>query len=322
MITEHGGPDALGVPRWDFSTNANACGPARGVVDALRCADLARYPDPAATALREQLAAFHGTSPSRIVMAASASEFIGRMTAAVRLYAPDSTVHVPVPGYGDYARASDAWGLCRTASATDASLVWHTDPASPTGRSSPMPAVRDGAVLVVDQAYAALRLEGEAAPVPPAAWRLVSPNKALGLTGVRGAYALAPAGAGPLVAVLERLAPSWPLGAQGVAMLSAWTEPATQQWLHDSLDTLRRWKAAQLALVQSLGWTAEPSVTPFCVVRAPGLMQALPHLREHGIKLRDTTSMGLPGAVRMAVLGPEAHAALQQAWQASQGVSR
>lgn len=315
MAAEHGGPDAHGVPRWDFSTNANACGPAPGVLEALHAADASRYPDPASAALRERLAAFHQTSPSRIVIAASASEFIGRLTAAMRLHAPETTVHVPTPAYGDYARAADAWGLCRTSTPAGAALVWHTDPGNPTGVASPAPEVRSGAVLVVDQAYAALRLSGEAAVVPATAWRLLSPNKALGLTGVRGAYAVAPAGAAPLVSVLERLAPSWPLGAHGVALLHAWTEPATQQWLHDSLHTLRRWKAAQLALVESLGWTAAPSVTPFFTVRAPGLLQALPRLRHHGIKLRDTTSMGLPDAARMAVLGPDAQAALRDAWR-------
>ena len=36
MTIDHGGPDALGAPRWDFSTNANACGPAPHVLAALR----------------------------------------------------------------------------------------------------------------------------------------------------------------------------------------------------------------------------------------------------------------------------------------------
>ena len=33
---EHGGPDALGVPRWDFSTNANACGPCPPALQAVQ----------------------------------------------------------------------------------------------------------------------------------------------------------------------------------------------------------------------------------------------------------------------------------------------
>ncbi len=60
----HGGPDALGVPAHDFSTNSNACGPCPAVLAALQQADATRYPDPAYTALRAALAraARRGTS--------------------------------------------------------------------------------------------------------------------------------------------------------------------------------------------------------------------------------------------------------------------
>jgi histidinol-phosphate aminotransferase len=62
-------------------------------------------------------------------------------------------------------------------------------------------------------------------------WQLWTPNKALGLTGVRAAYAIAPLGADAAVAQLESLAPSWPVGAHGVAPLQAWTRPDVQAWL-------------------------------------------------------------------------------------------
>ena len=60
VIRLHGGPDAFGVPLHDFSTNSNACGPCPQVVAALRACDASHYPDPAYTALRQQLADFHG----------------------------------------------------------------------------------------------------------------------------------------------------------------------------------------------------------------------------------------------------------------------
>ena len=56
MNASHGGPDALGAPRWDFSTNANACGPCPQALDAVHRADARRYPDPAYTDLRAALA--------------------------------------------------------------------------------------------------------------------------------------------------------------------------------------------------------------------------------------------------------------------------
>lgn len=304
----HGGPDAQGIPRWDFSTNSNACGPAPIAWDAV---DASRYPDPAYTGLRAALAAHHGVTAGRIVIAASASEFIARISTAVALARPGAGVFIPRPCYGDYAAAAAARGL-REVECEAAALVWHASPGSPLGRSTPL-ACTDGAVHVIDCAYAPLRLSGPQYRMPETAWQLWSPNKALGLTGIRAAYAIAPA-ADPLRQPLLDLAPSWPVGAHGVAMLSAWTAPAAQHWLHDALATLRRWKARQLDLCATLGWQCEASETPFHVARADGLVERLPRLREHGLKLRDTASMGLPGAVRLGVQPPDAQDALARAW--------
>ena len=114
---------------------------------------------------------------------------------------------------------------------------------------------------VLDRAYEPLRLEGELALAPARLdrlWQMWSPNKALGMTGVRAAYAIAPADAQEAVGALLRLGSSWPVGAHGVAMLSAWAEPEVQAWVRDSLHTLREWKAAQLALCARMGWQSTP----------------------------------------------------------------
>jgi histidinol-phosphate aminotransferase len=310
----HGGPDAAGVPRWDFSTNANACGPTPGVLRAVQQADVTRYPDPTYAALREQLAAFHTVSADRIVIAASASEFIFRMTAAVARLWPGASVHAPQPGYADYGRAAQAFGLRQVNMAGDALLSWHTEPGSPDGVSRRPPTTREGAVQVVDAAYAPLRLDGERSVLPPHAWQLMSPNKALGLTGVRGAYAIAPPESEALCANLDALAPSWPVGAQGIAMLASWGTAETQMWLADCLPVLREWKRQQLALCTELGWVCLDSVTPFYLMQWPDTEQ-LTRLRAHGVKLRDTSTMGLPGHVRLSVQPPQAQQAMRDAWR-------
>ena len=198
-----------------------------------------------------------------------------------------------------------------------AGLAWLCEPASPTGRNEPALAQLDAghAWRVLDAAYEPLRLSG--APSLAAAqcsrlWQLCTPNKALGLTGVRAAYALAPVGAADEVQALEAAAPSWVLGAEGVALLTAWTTPAVQRWLADSLPTLREWKRLQLDWLQARGWQHLPGDTPFLCVQPPGPLD-LPALRRHGIGLRDAASLGLPGWYRMAVLAPPALQALDRA---------
>lgn len=347
LARTHGGPDALGVPRWDFSTNANACGPAPMALEQVRQVDVRRYPDPSYAALRQQLARLHGVDPARIVVAGSASEFIRRMTLAIALLHPGARVRVPDYAYGEYAAAAASLGLrvVREIDDLDAKdpawLIWHTEPGSPVGDARAAPPFNPGeSVLVIDCAYAPLRLDGEAPPVPDDAWQLWSPNKALGLTGVRGAYAIAPARTPESAALtdwltgrLAALAPSWPLGTHAVAMLQCWASDEAQSWVRSSLHVLRSWRRQQIDLCQKrLGWTCLTSVTPFYIARwgqwtagedaesdplHPA--QVLPELRAVGIKLRDCTSMGLPGWVRVSVQAPPAQQALALLWRQTVG---
>jgi histidinol-phosphate aminotransferase len=309
----HGGPDSRGVPLHDFSTNSNGCGPCPQALAAVEGADPTRYPDPSYTALRAALASLHDVAPQRVVLAASGSEFIVRMTSWIRGQG-GRRVWVPAAGYGDYARAALAHGLELASSPVDADLAWACDPSSPVGQADPELARSRSATVVLDRAYEPLRLSGSLACDDDRlarCWQLWTPNKALGLTGVRAAYAVAPVGANDAIEQLETLAPSWPIGAHGVAMLRAWCDPAVQQWLSQSLDALREWKQRQLALCESLGWACLPSDTNFFVARIPG--PGLEQLRERGIKLRDCTSFGMPGHARLSVQPPATQDALKLA---------
>ncbi len=320
----HGGPDEQGVPLHDFSTNSNACGPCPAAQAAVQQADATHYPDAGYTLLRSQLAAFHGVDSSRLLLAASASEFIFRITAQVARQGGQA-VWLPPHSYGDYAQAARANRLAVTAQPGDAQLLWACEPSSPLGVAhAGLEQLTDGldsdAMVVLDRAYEPLRLSGAPSRVPAAVWQLWTPNKALGLTGVRAAYAIAPQGQGAATAAMEQLCPSWPIGAHGVAMLQAWVSDEAQDWLRESLDILRAWKARQRMLCESWGWQGLPSETNFFCARPAlpegmSLPQALAALRAQGIKLRDTASFGLPGHVRLSVQPPAEQDALHNAWQ-------
>ena len=330
----HGGPDAAGVPALDLSTNANACGPYPAAVQTLAGLDARHYPDPAYTALAAQLASWHAVAPARIVLAASASEFIQRISTAVALQAGGAGVWLPAHAYGDYARAARAAGLRRVGDARDAALLWACEPSSPHGQAerglaARVAALRPNQALVLDQAYEPLRLSGQPSLRGAAldrVWRLFTPNKALGLTGVRAAYAIAPLGADPaLLARLRALAPSWPLGAHGVALLQAWATADAHDWLAECRAALRVWKARQVDALATAGWQIEPGDANFFVAArafpasAGGTFDMnflLQTLRQRGIKLRDCTSFGLPGWARLAVVAPAAQDALIAALKA------
>lgn len=336
----HGGTDDGPPIVHDFSTNATACGPAPHVLAAVRAAARERYPDPSYAALCRHLGAWHGISPRRIVPCAGTSEGLRRLSLAWSLaHGGQAVVLVPAPGYADYAAAARVLGvevqgwrdvdqlLARLAELARGRrpLVWVCEPHNPSGTTLAPPeleAVAEatraaGGLLSLDRAYEPLRLCG-ADPVPPAvaaqAWQWWSPNKGCGLTGVRAAYAVAPDDDCGLVAAMLALAPSWVLGAEGVAMLSATASEAHRQWLAASAAILRLWDGRQRAVLGSLGWHCEGSVAPFMLVR-PGwsderreAMHAA--LRARGVKLRDAASFGLPGWLRLAVRGPAAQHAL------------
>jgi histidinol-phosphate aminotransferase len=307
----HGGPDAAGVARFDFSTNSNACGPCPCALVAVQQADATQYPDASYTELRAQLAAFHDVDVRRVVLAASASEFIFRISAMVAMRG-GHFVRLPPFSYGDYAHAGAAHGLSMVASG-GADLYWACEPSSPLGVSHSDWHSANCAVRVVDRAYEPLRLSGSFSYAGGLnqLWQLYSPNKALGLTGVRAAYAIAPFDGSTDIEAMNQLCPSWPIGAHGVAMLMAWTQPDAQAWLTSSLATLQKWKIQQIALCESMGWTVMPSLANFFVCQADIDLAAL---RQHGIKLRDCASFGLANHVRISVLGPAAQDALHNAW--------
>ena len=220
-----------------------------------------------------------------------------------------------------------------TDAAAPATLHWACEPASPLGTADAVLAewhtpTSPGSVRVLDCAYRPLRLAVNSADptLPASAWQLWSPNKSLGLTGVRAAYAVAPAEAEGMAPALQSLAPSWPVGAHGVALLEAWATPAVQQWVADCLPILRSWKDRQMALCTQLGWSVVPgSLANYFVATLPTAQCAgdssaqtanlLAALRQHGIKLRDCTSFGLPGAVRLGVLPPASQDALRDTFQ-------
>ena len=340
---EHGGPDGAHAVVYDFSTNANPLGPPEAVTAAVQGADRHRYPDPDYAVLRAKLAAWHGVDSWRVLPTAGTSEAIRRLTLAAHLQGLRE-VWAPRPGYGDYAFAARALGMdVRDYDDTDrlltglaraankAALVWLCEPNNPTGRSLPAScwtALREASglsrhVLALDRAYEPLRLQG-GDPVPAVwadrVWQCLSPNKALGMTGVRAGYLLAPREpAAQLRRSLMQLAPSWVLSAEGVALLGAWAEPAVQAWLAPCRDTLSRWSQLQREALHDLGWGQEPSVVPFWLARPSEqgtvLTQRLAQLRREGIKLRDATSLGRPGWVRVSVQAPEAQRSLIDAWR-------
>jgi histidinol-phosphate aminotransferase len=316
LLPVHGGTDAGAEPAYDFSSNANCLGPCPWVLDAVRRADVSRYPDPLYTQLRERLAEYHHTTPDRIVVGAGASELILRL-----IRNSQGSVQQLAPTFSEYARGArlarrplvsvDSTSTFLEAQRQQPGIGFLCWPNNPTGEVYSLDFIAKASAagpVVLDLAYASLcardmrDLENAAAQ----AYRLYSPNKAFGMTGVRGGYLIAPRDEPELVAQ----APSWVIGRDAVAMLESAIEPAALRWLDESLPPLHQWRSALAASLAELSLPVRESPATFLLAEVGNATQVSQRLRERGIRVRDATSFGLPRVIRLSAQPPAAQQAL------------
>ena len=320
LHSTHGGTDSLPDPRYDFSTNANPLGPCPSVLAQVRNADVSRYPDPLYTRLREVLAAFHQTSPERIVVGAGASELILRLIRCI-----EGPVQQLAPTFSEYALGAQLAGRrlisTRSPSAFLRAQSEHPGvgfvcwPNNPTGELWPLDFVAAASAagpLVVDMAYAPLcdaPLTAAVETAAGAAYRLYSPNKAFGLTGVRGAYLITPR----IDRRFASAAPSWVIGRDAVAFLEAACDPQARAWLAQGLPQLKRWRVRLARSLQQLGLQVRESPATFLMAKVGNAGRVAAHLRSHDVRVRDGSSFGLRQWIRLSAQPVQAQKALMAA---------
>jgi histidinol-phosphate aminotransferase len=313
----HGGTDSAPDPRYDFSSNANPLGPCPSVLAAIRNADVSRYPDPKYTELRATLAAHHRTVPERIVVGAGASELILRLISQI-----DGTVQQLVPTFSEYARGARLTGRKLISVRSPAAFLraqaehpgvgfvcWPNNPTGELWAPEFVSAAAAAGPLVVDLAYAPLCDAGHPAAIEAAAagaYRLYSPNKAFGLTGVRGAYLITPR----IDRRLSNAAPSWVIGRDAVALLESATRPRARTWLAQGMPQVRRWRARLAASLLQFGLPVRESPATFLLAKVGNGTRITAHLRSHDVRVRDCSSFGLPQWIRLSAQPPAAQKAL------------
>jgi len=315
----HGGTDAGPAPRYDFSTNANSLGPDPYALAAIQAADPSRYPDPLYTQLHQALAAFHGVAPEQVAVGGGTSEIIHRLTRWRYLRGP---MLIFPPTFSEYARAAQPaeLPLLRAADAESflsllprATLAFLCVPNNPTGEiyafieEAAHIAVQYRIALVLDLAYYHLLPNPPA--LPPNAWRMYSPNKAHGLTGVRAGYLVAPQS----LLHFRNLAPSWVVGVHGEAFLQATLQPSSQGWLASTREELWRLRKQLANGLRALGLEVQESPANFLLVKVGRATLVARRLRSEGIRVRDCTSFGLPEWLRLSAQPVEAQEALLEA---------
>jgi histidinol-phosphate/aromatic aminotransferase/cobyric acid decarboxylase-like protein len=293
--------------RGSFAVCINAYGPAPVVRDAIRAASIDDYPDPHCVAAREAAALRWRRPVEEIACGAGTAELIHAL--ALALLRPGDSVVIPRPAFSEYGRAALLAGA-RVHRATNDGLIaairahrprlaFVAAPSSPAGSVMARSALRavadacaEGAtLLIVDQAYDAFTaapLGTPALPGHPAVIHLRSLTKDHALAGVRVGFAIGPS---TTIANLARVRVPWSVSAAAQAgAVAALTDEAeahvcrTIALLRASAGELWRW-------CDSVGIERVPSDTHYGLLRA----------QARGIMVRDCTSFGLPGWIRVAV---------------------
>jgi histidinol-phosphate/aromatic aminotransferase/cobyric acid decarboxylase-like protein len=314
--------------RLDFSTCVNAYGPAPVVLEAIRAADVAAYPDPRSGAARRAAANAWDRPVEEIAFGAGTAELIAAAVAA--FVRPGDTVLVPRPAFGEYGRAAllaggrvrrparlpiDASGaavalaMAVAVYAERPRVAFLAAPTSPAGTALSRDEVRAvadacaavGGILVLDQAYdgcCAVPLGTPALAGDPAVLHLRSMTKDHALAGLRVGFAIGPAA---MIAALDGVRVPW--AASSVAQAAAVAALSDAAAVHVR-ETTSRLRAEARALAEWCGGRAVRSDTHYLLLRGVRTTGA-------GIAVRDCRSFGLPTYIRVAARTPPENTALR-----------
>ena len=316
-----------------LSSNENPWGASPRAIEALQQAagESHRYPDGAATALREKIGALHGLDPDRIVCGTGSDELL-QLLPLIYCKPGDTVVHVrhgfmvyPIAARRagaeplaapDRAYAADVDAILETVR-DDTRIVFLANPNNPTGTMISASEVarlhaglRPDVLLVVDQAYAEY-LE-DADPDGGLALATGSANvlttrtfsKIYGLGGLRVGWATGPHA---IITELNRVRTPFPISVPALAAAEAAIED--QDFVAACRARNREQRARLSNAIQRLGnkgLGAVPSEANFVLMTCPetGPLRAehfYQGLAERGFMTRWLPGQGLANALRISV---------------------
>jgi len=317
---------ALGLRRdevVDFSVNTNPLGPSPAAVAVAAATAWSRYPDDAATELRQALAGRDGVSPAEVVVGNGSAELLWLL--ALAFLEPGDGALVVGPTFGEYARSVEIAGgavhefrtagetgfavrvpeLVAAAAARSARALFLCNPNNPTGTLLSGPALQHLAtalpdrLVVVDEAYR------QFVDDPPATTGLLSLGnvvlvrsltKDYAMPGLRLGYALAPE---PLRRALDAVRPPWSVNA--VAQAAGLAALRDETHLRRARQEVRRARAYLSEALPGLGFRVVPSAANFLLVEVGDGAAVRSALLRRGLCVRDCASFGLPAFVRIGL---------------------
>jgi len=334
---------APGVARiHKLSSNETPLGPSPKAIEAYKAAAdaLALYPDGAATALREAIAARHGLDPARIVCGAGSDELLALIANTYlgpgdeALYSEHGFLVYKIAALANSAtpvivpeknRKADVDGmLARVTPRTR--LVYLANPNNPTGSYLPYDEVKrlhaglpSTTVLVIDAAYAEYVRKNDY----EAGIELVSTSnnvvmtrtfsKIYGLAGLRVGWAYCPA---HIADALNRV--RGPFNVSVPAQHAAAAALRDRAHLDANFAHNSKWRDWLTTEIRKLGFDVDDSVGNFILIhfgkkKGKTAQDADNFLAARGLILRGVAAYGLPDALRLTVGPADANRAVVDA---------
>jgi len=325
----HGGIDyaeleALGIAPEevvDFSANLNPFGPPPGIKKAMGRANIAAYPDSRAGELRRLLADKLRVNEENLIVGSGSVELI--RLAALAYFGRGDSVLIIEPTFGEYEVACQVSGASiirqRRApksfrldiEATTGLIkrycpkgIFIDNPNNPTGQylsqkefERLLDAAKDS-LVVLDEAYITFvdnvwsslgMVRGNNLLV------LRSMTKDYALAGLRLGYGVA---GREVISSLRRICPPWNVNA--VAQQAGLVAMAAEGYLRRCQLKLKPAKSYLVAELSRLGLPPVPSAANFLLVKVDSAPRFRRELLQRRVLVRDCTSFGLPGYVRIS----------------------
>jgi histidinol-phosphate/aromatic aminotransferase/cobyric acid decarboxylase-like protein len=307
----------------DLSVNVGAYGPPPVVAAALGQADLSRYPDPTSREARSAWAHRLGRAPEELVFGSGAADLLWDLAGLLACASP--SVLCVEPAFSEFRAALSRRGIVASslaaserdglrfpleglASRLDRERfdVVHLDaPTSPAGVRVPTPELAGLAAahprtrFVVDISFQSLSESAheELMRWPPNVVLVRSLTKELGLPGLRVGFLVADAA---LTGELEAARAAWSTSAHAQAAALAAASPAAQDWVARVRARLLESRVALERSLERVGFRlCARSTSVYTLVRPPDAGDLRAALMARGIRVRECTSFGLPGAWRL-----------------------
>jgi histidinol-phosphate aminotransferase len=325
-----------GRPLIKLSANENPLGTSPAVRPAAMAAleDLATYPDPGASAMREAIAAQHGLDPARIIYGTGSDELL-HLAASAFAGPGDEVIYVRY-GFSVYDIAARRVGAVPVvvpdkdygtdvdailAAVTERTrVVYLANPNNPTGTFTPRAEIarlhaglRPDILFVLDQAYAEYLSEDEddqglaLAASAPNVFVTRTFSKIYGLAAERIGWGYASAA---VIDALHRIRAPFNLTTSAqVAAIAALDDQAFVAMSREHNRTWRSWFGEEMAALGNHGVRVVPSGANFLLILFEGQVKAetvYKALMAAGYATRWLPNQGLPHGLRITI-GKEAH---------------